>query len=241
MAPTSGDSALQTSVLEGLSDARHYRRWLADLARPYLGTHPIEVGSGIGDYAAEWLPSVDGFTATEADDSRLMALKDRFAADARVEVRAMTLPTQETADHSGAVGLNVMEHIEDDVAGFRSLARMVRPGGAIIVVVPAFPSAMSRFDRSIGHFRRYTVSSMRTAMQQAGLAVEEVRYINPLGLFNWYVAVKMLGMVPKNGVLLRFYDRVAVPPSRWLDKHVRPPFGQSVFAVGRVTDLSSSG
>jgi hypothetical protein len=236
MAPASGDSALQSAVLEGLSDARHYRRWLADLARPHLGAHPIEVGSGIGDYATEWLPQVQRFTATEADENRLVMLKERFAGDPKVEVRAMMLPHDEQGAHTAAVGLNVMEHVEDDVAGFRSLANLVQPGGAVVVVVPAFPSAMSRFDRSIGHFRRYTVRSAREAMQGAGLRVEHVRYVNPLGLLNWYVAVKLLGLVPKNGALLRAYDRLAVPPSRWLETHIRPAFGQSVFAVGRVTD-----
>jgi hypothetical protein len=43
-----GDSRLQSDVLEDLSDAHRYRRWLADLARPYLGEHPIEIGSGTG-------------------------------------------------------------------------------------------------------------------------------------------------------------------------------------------------
>jgi hypothetical protein len=46
VAKVTGDFALQSDVLEDLSDARRYRRWLADLARPYLGQHPVELGSG---------------------------------------------------------------------------------------------------------------------------------------------------------------------------------------------------
>ena len=49
-----GDTALQTEVLEDLSDAVNYRHWLASLVAPYLGDKPLEVGGGIGDYAAEW-------------------------------------------------------------------------------------------------------------------------------------------------------------------------------------------
>ena len=48
MPGVTGNSQLQTDVLEGLSDARRYRRWLADIALPYLGDHPIEIGSGNG-------------------------------------------------------------------------------------------------------------------------------------------------------------------------------------------------
>src|SRR5690606_4833660 len=81
----SGDTRLQSTVLESLSSAVRYRRWLADLARPYLGEHPIEIGSGNGDYAAEWVtpadhqPAIVSFTATEADEGRVAALARRFA------------------------------------------------------------------------------------------------------------------------------------------------------------------
>ena len=57
VAKVTGDSKLQSEVLEDLSDARRYRRWLADLAQPFLGEDPIEIGSGTGDYALEWAPT----------------------------------------------------------------------------------------------------------------------------------------------------------------------------------------
>ncbi|GAA0710653.1 hypothetical protein [Dactylosporangium roseum] len=62
---------VQTRVLEDLSDAVHYRRWLAGLAEPYLGDDPIEIGAGIGDYAAEWVSTLPRITVTEADECRL--------------------------------------------------------------------------------------------------------------------------------------------------------------------------
>src|SRR5688572_33106987 len=96
----SGDSDLQNLVLEDLSDAVNYQRWLADLVRPYLGDDPLEIGSGIGYYAALWLPDVKRFTATEGDESRLLALKKRFAGDPKVSVQELLLPTEAKAAHS---------------------------------------------------------------------------------------------------------------------------------------------
>jgi len=235
MSRTSARSRWQSEVLEGLSDARHYRRWLADLTLPYLGKAPIEIGSGIGDYAQEWLPDVRQLTATEADEDRLLTLKRRFEHEPKVIVRSMSLPHQEEADYTGAVALNVLEHIADDVEVLRSMARLVRQGGKVTLVVPAFPSAMSQFDRSIGHYRRYTLASMRAALSAAGLDIEELRYINPIGLINWYVSVKALRLTPRNGRLLRMFDRLVARPSQWAERHYRPWFGQSVFAVARVS------
>jgi SAM-dependent methyltransferase len=233
MPEISGDTHLQSRVLEDLSDAVNYQRWLADMVRPYLGDDPIELGSGLGDYAATWLATVPRITVTEADDDRLKALSRRFAEDGRVDVRPLFLPTEERAQHSAAVALNVLEHVEDDVAGLRSVAGLLRPGGAVVLIVPAFPFAMSRFDRTIGHYRRYTVATLRAAMLGAGLQVERIRYINPVGLVSWFVACRALGLAPHNGPMVRMYDRLVVPLARALERRWRPPFGQSVFAVAR--------
>ena len=239
MARVTGDSSLQTEVLEDLSDAQAYRRWLADLARPFLGAHPVEIGSGRGDHALEWTNSVDRLTCTEADYGRFQALAARFAGHDVIRVRQLLLGEPDpngddvAGSHSAAVAFNVLEHIPDDVSALQAMGSLVAPGGAVVLVVPAFPSAMSAFDRAIGHQRRYTRASLRTALTDAGLAVEELRYINPIGLLIWYVAAKTLRLRPRNGLALKIYDRTVVPAARALDRFAAP-FGQSVFAVARV-------
>lgn len=226
-----GDTQLQSLVLEDLSDAVNYSRWLADLARPYLGDDPLEIGSGIGNYASLWLPDVRHFTVTEGDEQRLAVLQRRFAGEPKVTVRELLLPVDATGSHSSIVALNVWEHIEEQVEALRSAAGLLRPGGAVVLIVPAFEFAMSRFDREIGHVRRYTVISMRAALTAAGLTVHEARYVNPVGLMSWVLMCKLMRQRPKNGALLRFYDRFVVPKLRRAEQGRRPPFGQSVFAV----------
>ncbi len=54
MADITGDQRIQSEVLEGLATAVNHRRWFVELALPYLGDNPIEIGSGLGDYALEW-------------------------------------------------------------------------------------------------------------------------------------------------------------------------------------------
>lgn len=231
MAEVLGDTILQSSVLEDLSDAVNYQKWLADLVRPHLGDNPLEVGSGLGDYAALWLDGVTHLTATEGDAQRLLALKNRFAAEPKVTVRELLLPSDETGQHSAIVALNVWEHIDDQVSALRSAARLLRPGGKVVLVVPAFEFAMSRFDREIGHVRRYTTGSMLSAMTEAGLDVEQLRYVNPVGLLSWVVMCRLLRQRPKNGALLRTYDRMVIPILRRAEQGRKPRFGQSVFVV----------
>jgi SAM-dependent methyltransferase len=232
-----GDRQTQHDVLEALAECANHRRWFAAFARPYLGEHPIEIGSGFGDYAKEWIPLVDKFTATEADPALLPGLQAEMSAYSNVDVALVLLPTQERADHSCLISYNVLEHIEDHVGALESMARMVRPEGHIVLVCPAFPFAMSPIDIATGHVRRYTKRSMRKALTAAGLEVVDVRYANSLGLICYYAFTSVLKRQPKIGGTINFYDRLLVPVIWAFERLIRrPPFGQSVVAVARVRE-----
>ncbi len=229
-----GDTDLQSEVLEDLVEATNYRRWLVDLALPHLGEDPLEVGSGLGHYAADWAAAgVGRWTASEADPDRLRQLRERFDDDPVVRVRELAVPIHETAEHSAVVAYNVLEHIPDDVAALRAFAGLLRPGGAVVLVVPAFPSAMSEFDLAIGHQRRYRRRTLRAAAESAGLRVEVLHHVNWIGLLAWYVHVKALRTAPRAGFTLQVFDRLLVPLLRRLEARVKPPFGQSLFLVAR--------
>lgn len=234
MVEITGDQRVQSEVLEGLATAVNHRRWFIELALPYLGDNPIEIGSGLGDYALEWAPHVPRFTATEADPDRLVALKERLADEPKVEVRQMLLPHSEQGDYSAAVSYNVLEHIEDHVGALESMRELVRPGGAVIIIVPAFEFAMSPADIATGHVRRYTKKTMRAAMTAAGLRIERLHYANALGLIGYYMATSVFRLMPKEGPMVKVYDTLVLPVTKAAEQVVRPPFGQSVFAVARV-------
>jgi SAM-dependent methyltransferase len=228
------DRTVQSEVLEALTSARNYRAWLCDLALDYLGDDPLEVGSGLGDYAAEWLDrGVPRITVSERDPERLAMLRTRFARDRRVGTLHVDLTHPQPGAFSSVAAFNVLEHIEDDTRALRGMCGLVRPRGAVIVFVPAVPAAMSRFDRRIGHWRRYSAVRLRNVMERAGLDVERLHYVNAAGLVAWFVGMRLLGMEPREGVLLAAWDRLVVPPSRALESRLRLPVGQSLFAVGR--------
>lgn len=231
----SGDSALQTQTLESVASAVNYHRWLTALAQPHLGDSPLELGSGLGDYAQTWLDGgLPSITVTEVDESRLGVLQSRFADDPRVTVSSIDVLHPPVGKHSAFVAFNVLEHIEADVEALRAAHALVRPGGAVVMFVPAFPFAMSRFDRSVGHVRRYTTTTLGEAFTSAGLEVEHTTYVNLPGLAAWFVGMRLLRMTPGDGPLLSVWDRAVVPVARRWETTHRAPFGQSVLAVGRV-------
>src|SRR3954452_11282700 len=74
--------------------------------------------------------------------------------------------------------LDVIEHLDDDLVALTELKRTMRPGGLLIISVPAYPLLWSYWDDILGHRRRYTVGSMRDVVTKAGLRVRKVSYSN---------------------------------------------------------------
>ena len=82
--------------------------------------------------------------------------------------------------------------------------------------------------------RHYTVASMREAMRAEQLDVVDARHVNMPCLAAWYLTIRLLRMTPGDGRLLPAWDSRVIPLARRWEARHRVPFGQSVFAVGRV-------
>lgn len=223
-----------TRALENLTEAPNYQAWLTSLAEPFLGDNPIELGSGIGNYAAIWLShGLPRITLTEIDPERRAILQQRFAGESRVTVTELDIHSPWTGDHSALVSFNVLEHIEDDVAALAAAKSVVRPGGYVIHLVPAFMLAMSEYDHELGHYRRYRKKPLRNAALRAGLIVDTVHYLNAPGLIAWFVKMRLLKQRPTPGTMLRSWDSGVIRAERWIESKVRAPFGQSVVLIAR--------
>jgi hypothetical protein len=232
-----GDSVLQSRALEACLAAERYQRWLADMAIPYLGANPIELGSGLGNYAQWWLDNarISGITLVERDSSRLSHLRARFEGISRVHVTDLDIFSLhgERAQHTSLIAYNFLEHVEHDSLALRAAHRLCQAGAPVVIFVPAFPFAFGEFDRRVGHFRRYTRASLGRTFLEAGLIPESIRYVNAPGLLTWFVGVRLLHMSPTDSRLLRLWDAVVVPITRSVESRVNLPFGQSVLGVAR--------
>jgi SAM-dependent methyltransferase len=79
-----------------------------------------------------------------------------------------------------AASLDVIEHLEDDLAALRELRRTVAPGGTLLVTVPAYPWLWSGHDEINHHHRRYTRRSLQAVAEQAGWQQVRTTYFNSL-------------------------------------------------------------
>ena len=92
---------------------------------------------------------------------------------ARADVRRLPFAD---ASFDAVTAMDIIEHIDDDKAAACEIFRVLKPGGRLLVTVPAFPSLWSEHDEALHHYRRYTVPRLKDLFQRAGLAVPRISY-----------------------------------------------------------------
>lgn len=141
-----------------------------------------------------------------------------------------------------AIALDVLEHLDDDVAGAREIHRVLRPGGAAVVFVPAFSVLWGQNDVRSHHRRRYRKEDLARTLRAAGLAIEKIGYFNCL-LFlpalvmrsserwfpEWVSRVEYRAQPTTMNRLLAATFRLELP----LLRRRGLPFGTSVFCLAR--------
>ena len=131
-------------------------------------------------------------------------------------------------DSFALIGLfDVLEHIEDDVGSLKTLGAKLTPDGALIVSVPAMPWLWSNHDIAHHHFRRYTVTSLRKAIADAGLREDGIGYFNAI-LFPLALVQRLIQKLTGMG------ERAAALPPPPVNAVLRWAFGLERYLIGRI-------
>jgi SAM-dependent methyltransferase len=124
--------------------------------------------------------------------------------------------------------LDVIEHVEDDEAALRSVARKLKPSGRILITVPAHPWMWSAHDVANHHFRRYTRKALHDLIHRSGLRVELLSYFNSI-LFPVAAAARLAGRLTG-----RQGSDDALPPAP-VNKSFELLFGLERHLIGRIS------
>ena len=123
--------------------------------------------------------------------------------------------------------LDVVEHIADDVAALKAMATLLRPGGKVLIAVPAHQWMWSAHDTVNHHHRRYSKATLRRAIGSAGLRPVRLTYFNSL-LFPLAAAARLAGRVTGRD------DSDDSPPPRPVNALFETVFRWERALVGRV-------
>ena len=205
---------------------------------PPVNSRVLEVGCGTGGNLA-MLSRYGDIYAMEMDAEARDLAGSRDIGD----IRAGHLPDRVPFDGGFDLvcALDVIEHIDDDLAALQALYAQLRPGGALLVTVPAYRFLWSAHDDANQHKRRYTRPQLLQQVRAAGFAPVYASYFNTF-MFPLILAVRVLHNLlhrppgsdiemPSTGVnrLLQTifgFERCLMPG-------LSLPFGVSVLVIAR--------
>jgi len=192
------------------------------LAPPFL-----EIGCGKGDASAHLARKGWSGVAIDFSDTAVAHAQRTLAPYPGVTVRRQTLG-ETTGTFATILLWDVLEHIDDDRAALHDIAKLLTPGGQLLIAVPSNPREWRWDDDFYGHFRRYTVEELAAKLAEAGMESQAF----------WDFTF------PVFWALRRAYTRVKRPPTLSGDKEAATRASATVSAwelplVSRILDRSA--
>ena len=221
-----------------LARRRILKALIQRVIRPPKKARILEVGCGTGHNLA-MLKEFGRVEASELDRCARAVANKRLAG----RVKEAKLPDLSMFERNGydlIALLDVLEHVPDDLGSLRAIHRRLKPGGALLMTVPANPWMWSAHDAAHHHFRRYTKKQLEELFLRSGLEIQLLSYFNSL-LFPLVAAARIVGKITRkdsaddelpgaavNATLNEIFGWEAALLGR-----VPMPFGVSLVAVVR--------
>jgi 2-polyprenyl-3-methyl-5-hydroxy-6-metoxy-1,4-benzoquinol methylase len=230
--------------LHQLANAKAFNRWILEALRiPSSSQRVIEIGAGIGTMTKLLTNSVPHARITSLEPSvdpfsELSTRHARGDLGQQIEIVNET-STMHSGEHAGiydaAMHVNVLEHIENDLAELRTVAGLLRKGGTLHLFVPALPALYGPLDAKSGHYRRYRKKSLKALVEGAGFTIERISYFDLLGA-PAYFALSKSGKATISGGDVEKFDKIWVSVSKRFDRlfGTRLPFGKNLVVVARL-------
>jgi SAM-dependent methyltransferase len=190
-----------------------------------IGERVLDFGAGNGHFLNLISDKKGVFTAIEPDSQ----LKDQIRNSGLAHVIEPENVPAGMVDF--LYTLNVLEHIQDDEGTLKRFNLWLRQGGTLFVYVPALPHLYSKFDASIGHFRRYKKRELLEKVERAGFRVKMVRFLDPVGYFVALIYRLFINSGKISQGQLVFFDKYLYPLSRWVSPLTSSLFGKNILLV----------
>jgi glycosyltransferase involved in cell wall biosynthesis len=221
-------------ILASLQNARRFNKWMADTLRPHLGARVLEIGAGIGNLTAQFIPR-DLYFATDINPHYLYYLSSYTTGKPYLHVARLDADRLDDfaalpARFDTAVMVNVLEHVPDPHRALANIHGVLEPGGRVVILVPQHAWLYNELDVALEHRERYSVDVLRTQFEDAGFVVESMIDFNRISVPSWYVNGTALRRRHFSKAQLKALE-LAMPLIRRIDRFL-PWHGLSLIGVG---------
>jgi SAM-dependent methyltransferase len=221
------------SELELFTHAINWRSYWSSKIIKHLRGHVLEVGAGIGTNTKNLYLLSDSWTALEPDAKQSATISNWLYVSNVLSANVFNGPLSSLGEdkmYDAILYVDVLEHIEDDQQEVINAYKHLAPGGVIAILAPAHDFLYSPFDKSIGHYRRYSKKAL-LKLRPSDSAIKFTGYLDSVGLLaSLGNKLFLKSSMPTKSQIL-FWDTVLVPASKLLDGVLRFKIGKSILAI----------
>jgi SAM-dependent methyltransferase len=231
------------TMTDSIEFANNYNRWILSRFVPFAGKTLVEIGTGQGNFKKYLEGTVETHVSLDIDEKVIERAKERDPNGA-YEVAdisnsaILALKTKYTFD--SLICVNVLEHVPDHRAALNNMLELLRPGGHLLLFVPAFMHLFNDLDKLAGHLRRYRKAQIPELLDNPLLYEFVVsEYFNPVGAFGWWLnkLKKHENINSKNvNSQVLFFDKYLVPVSKLSNPLFCRFWGQSLYCIIKKND-----
>ena len=225
----------QGNELQLFQHATVWKNYFGSFIKPYLKGNILEVGAGIGSTTLQLCDgSQTEWICLEPDPVLFSQLEKNISTGTLPSccnaIKGVITDLSPEKKFNAVIYIDVIEHIENDVAELRRVQDYLAPGGYLIILVPAHQFVYNQFDKSIGHYRRYNKKMLRKAVPQS-LQLKRIIYLDSVGLLASIANKYSLKQNYPTMKQISFWDKVMVRISKFTDFLINYQTGKSLIAI----------
>lgn len=228
-------------TLDVIAEADQFNKWMFQTIAPFCKGKVLEIGSGLGNISTFFLKSGFEIMLTDLRSEYCNFLRAKFSNHTNllgvVEIDLVhpdfdNVYCDYFETYDTVFALNVIEHIENDNQALRNCRKLLAKDGHLIILVPAYQKLFNKFDEELGHFRRYTRSSLSNLFIENDLKIMYSKYFNFIGMFGWYFSGNILNKSTIPSSQMQIYNQLVSVWKR-IDSLLLNKFGLSTIVVGK--------
>ena len=209
-----------------IEKATNLTNWMYSEIKPHLYGNILEIGSGIGTYSQHLIHDFkdNKIVLSDIDRKYVSMLKERFRGYQSVSSLIIDISDRASLKQieypiNSVFALNVLEHIENDIAALKNIYEILDRKGKFIMLVPAHKLLFNCIDSAIGHYRRYSVQDIKLKVSKTKFHISKISYFNFLGIFGWYTNGNILKRKSLDTNAIGFYNQI-IPLAKVFEKHL---------------------
>lgn len=193
---------IKTIDLEGLitlnviEKADYFNEWMYNTISPNCNGKILEIGSGIGNISQFFIKENKDIILSDLRDNYCEILKEKYTNQVlKIDLvhPNFDIEYSELLESFDSVfALNVVEHIENDITAIANCKKLLKIGGTLTILVPAYQWLYCDFDVELEHFRRYTKTNLNAIINKNQMQIKNTFYFNVIGILGWFWTGKIL-------------------------------------------------